>query len=620
MADPEIPVTPAQVDTSAVVPNPAPQGQGPIAPPPGTPGVAPGPAGTPQAPNVSNLPAARPVTPPAPSPQQIENVKHNLVGRAFSAIAGPQDQKPGQIFRSILAATILGGAAGAGQRGFGEGMNAGFKAQQEQQQQLQQQKRQAAEDQQKAQAAQDEHQLHQASVAHANLSQILLQKQIDKMDADQQKELSDSRKAILDVYAGAEGAQPVAFNLGDGKPSSQIPATQFMQQTTANPALLHPTDAKNYERHFVAITPDGSVEKANYVGTHWEDADTGKPLNLADHTMIQAYDIPTASFKKPVMTDGSKLQKMYPALKDRWQSGTLYPVTPEQADAMVTANSNALYKQAQIDDINAQRREREALARKSAEAEKKGVPQGDTNKTGAEYLNTLPPAEKAIVNDIGIGRAVPERISYLLSRNPALLSEVALAFPDIDTAKLEQYQKTYQDYTSGRTFRAIQAGGTAFNHLSELQDYNTPSARIQGTQDYVRYQNKLDTVATELASFYAQGNAPTKEAVADLKKTLGTLTFRDEAIRTQAESMSDKMDNYEQGWQNAAPSKAYEAPMPGLSDKAKQDRAKLDPRYRTRIEQPKPLTNVYKNPQTGQTIGWDGSQYVDANTRKPLGQ
>jgi hypothetical protein len=41
--------------------------------------------------------------------------------------------------------------------------------------------------------------------------------------------------------------------------------------------------------------------------------------------------------------------------------------------------------------------------------------------------------------------------------------------------------------------------------------------------------------------------------------------------------MGDKLDSYQQTWQNAAPSKAYEAPMPGLSAKAIAARAALDP-------------------------------------------
>jgi len=43
--------------------------------------------------------------------------------------------------------------------------------------------------------------------------------------------------------------------------------------------------------------------------------------------------------------------------------------------------------------------------------------------------------------------------------------------------------------------------------------------------------------------------------------------------------MGDKLDAYEQEWKNAAPSKAYQAPMPGISPQAKAARARLDPNY-----------------------------------------
>ena len=41
-----------------------------------------------------------------------------------------------------------------------------------------------------------------------------------------------------------------------------------------------------------------------------------------------------------------------------------------------------------------------------------------------------------------------------------------------------------------------------------------------------------------------------------------------------------KFDAYQQSWDNAAPSKAYEAPMPGISAKATEARAALDPRFK----------------------------------------
>jgi hypothetical protein len=47
--------------------------------------------------------------------------------------------------------------------------------------------------------------------------------------------------------------------------------------------------------------------------------------------------------------------------------------------------------------------------------------------------------------------------------------------------------------------------------------------------------------------------------------------------------MGDKLDNLETEWKNAAPSPAYQAPMPGISQQAKQARAKLDTAYATKI-------------------------------------
>ena len=47
--------------------------------------------------------------------------------------------------------------------------------------------------------------------------------------------------------------------------------------------------------------------------------------------------------------------------------------------------------------------------------------------------------------------------------------------------------------------------------------------------------------------------------------------------------MGKKIDSYEQQWRNAAPSAAYEAPMPGMSDAAKMARGRLDPEYGAKL-------------------------------------
>jgi|SRR5579884_3992654 hypothetical protein len=205
-----------------------------------------------------------------------------------------------------------------------------------------------------------------------------------------------------------------------------------------------------------------------------------------------------------------------------------------------------------------------------------GEPGGDPSLSGEAYLRSLDPPERAIVQEIGTGRAAPDRIAYILARNPKLTGELALAFPDLDTSKLMSYVSTYKDFTSGPASVAINAGNTALLHLKELRDLNTDKSRIPGTSDYQKYQNKLDTISSELARFYGNN---TVEGIAGYRKTLGATFNRDAAIVTQAQSMGDKLDAYENQWKNAAPSAAYQAPLPGISEAAKKARAALDPNY-----------------------------------------
>ena len=66
----------------------------------------------------------------------------------------------------------------------------------------------------------------------------------------------------------------------------------------------------------------------------------------------------------------------------------------------------------------------------------------------------------------------------------------------------------------------------------------------------------------------------TEKTIEDMRSTLGAFTNRDAAIAEQVKSMGDKLDSFEQTWKQAAPSEAYEAPMPQIDDKAKRSRAR----------------------------------------------
>jgi hypothetical protein len=187
-------------------------------------------------------------------------------------------------------------------------------------------------------------------------------------------------------------------------------------------------------------------------------------------------------------------------------------------------------------------------------------------------------ADSALVDALVSGHVAPEKISQILSKNPKLIGQVMAKDPSFDSSKIAAYPATYKDFTSGKTSVALNAGGTALGHLKELQELNTNASHIPHTPAWTAYTNKVDTVASELAKFYGDTTIP---AIAGIKETLNSTLpgNRDAAIRTQAQSMGRKIDAYQHQWQNAAPSKAYQAPMPGISASALAARAALDPEY-----------------------------------------
>jgi hypothetical protein len=214
-------------------------------------------------------------------------------------------------------------------------------------------------------------------------------------------------------------------------------------------------------------------------------------------------------------------------------------------------------------------------------------------------------------------------MDYLLSRNPELMQGVMKVDPNFDSSKVAAYAAAYKDFTSSKAGSGggtLNAAATAFKHLQELQELNTPLSRVPGTADYQRYENKVDTVAPELAKTYNDSTIP---GIAGYKKTLNATFNRDAAIQTQAQSMGDKVDSLEQTWKNAAPSKAYEATFPQLDDKAKAARAALDPKYKARLAKESPENGQPKMPPPTGAVstgkGNDGkTYYLDAN-HQPIG-
>jgi hypothetical protein len=198
-------------------------------------------------------------------------------------------------------------------------------------------------------------------------------------------------------------------------------------------------------------------------------------------------------------------------------------------------------------------------------------------------------AGAALVDEIGSGKMPVGRMAYLMARNPQLLANVAAKYPDFDGSKIEAYEAAYKDFTSqkpGSAGAAINSANAVLKHMHELDELNTPASHIPHSNAWTKYQNKANTVSTELARFYGTETIP---GIGNIHETL-TSTLpgnRHAAITTQVQSLGDKLDAYGQAWKNAAPSPIYEAQMPDVDEGAKAARAALDPKYAARFEQQK---------------------------------
>jgi len=233
--------------------------------------------------------------------------------------------------------------------------------------------------------------------------------------------------------------------------------------------------------------------------------------------------------------------------------------------------------------------------------------QGNPNLQGNAFLASLQQDEQAVVKQIGQGQMPVSRLDFLAARNPALLSAVAQAFPDFDGGKIQSYVHTYKDFTSGPTSKALNAGSTALEHLQRLYDNTTAGSLVPGSEAARQRENDLINVSAEVARFLNGGTAaPSEKEIEAVKKSLDpTLPFnRRSAISEETKLIKDKLDNYQQQWDNAAPSKSYQAPMPGISPASKRA-AEYILNGGKIPQQPVPTGN-----KVGDTIVQNGHQYT----------
>lgn len=471
---------------------------------------------------------------------------------------------PGSQWKRIIGGALTGLAAadsaGPGPAGGARGFGAGFGAVEQQQQRRQQQQRQNANEdfqmQQKAATSQAQNALLSHQIAKSTFE--LERDKVNAAASDTQRE-NDFASVIA---AGGEGSTDMGVFPDFAsviKAFQEVPALHDHQAGGRIITIPHVNEQGKIDGVRAAlVTPDWLSSKIN------QDLPVTVRSYKDGKMQEDTYTIPAGSltgdeYSKMVMAQSRDALQQYTADRNADLSRQRVELTAERNQHLNAAS--------------------DATARhENAETQTLGANGGIKGLAAGEDPNT-------IVDGIGTGKINPGRMSYLLARNPGLVQQVTAKYPNFDTSKVESYANTYKEYTSMKPNSAgwsIHSGATAFEHLQELMALNTPASHIPHTPAWTAYQNKVSTLSSELAKFYGNDTIP---GIRSYEETLGSTLpgNRESAIRTQIQSMGDRMDNYEQAWRDANPSPSYAPPMPQISDAAKAARASLDPRYAQRL-------------------------------------
>jgi hypothetical protein len=291
------------VNNPSVITNPqAGVGPEPAQPPVDMSGQAPS-MGAPSAPSVKG-----------PSPWQ--RAVHALLGSQTEFQQGPNGpvpvqvpNKPGNLFRSILAGAILGAGAGTAnaEHNAGSGWGAagaGARAVQENQQQQQQLKAAQAqkqfENQQEVDRADREKQMAQAQIANFQAETAVRTHTMDLMDQDRLDKHNDANRALYNSLVAAGGTPP---------PESELPGTisayDLAQAYTKNPKIRQPQYNTNMTRHFIDTTTAQDVS-FDPIKKIWVGED-GKPVDMTAKTEFKVIDVPIDNMTKKVQTKNSDI-------------------------------------------------------------------------------------------------------------------------------------------------------------------------------------------------------------------------------------------------------------------------------------------------------------------------
>lgn len=286
-----------------VNPSPDPSTLGPYNPPPV--------ATQPSTLSATIAPQQAPVAPSFAPPQGQQSAqaapqppnRHEVLGRTLGALMGQNvsygvdangntvetstPQKPGQLFRSILASALLGGAAGANgpsAQGFAGGVARGGAAgvQENQQQdllkrqqaqvQFQNQQR-AAQQQREADSAVTEDTLRKAQIAHANAETVRTNQVIQGESYDLHNKVADKGKQHFSDYDAA-GLNPVVKDIPESGMADMLKnrpgASTLDWEPTGTKVTVGSDGQPSYENTYTAYDPKGQIPVSKGTIDQWK--------------------------------------------------------------------------------------------------------------------------------------------------------------------------------------------------------------------------------------------------------------------------------------------------------------------------------------------------------------
>ena len=322
-----------------------------------------GPPAQVQGPMQANIPAkVTPVAPPQSSPNFWHKAVQTLLGEHTEYQQTPNGpvpvtapNKPGQLFRSILAGALLGASAGAespqnGWSGAARGAGAAVKGAQEQDQRSQQQAQQQFQNQQEVATKDREKQLVDAQIAHMHAATVSAQHLNDLQDKEYHDKHNSSAQAMINSLTDAGGVPPV-----DGALPASLSATDLMSAYQKDNKVRQAPDG--YVRHFFDKTDSSELTWDDKAG-NWVQAD-GTPANMTDKTMVTVLDVPREAMKVKRPISGKDINAARGlALVDPDKT---YQMSPLDMDGLNTHRLND-----QLEQARAKAQERQVRAQETA--------------------------------------------------------------------------------------------------------------------------------------------------------------------------------------------------------------------------------------------------------------